>query len=99
MALRMIQATLKPESVPEVDEAIQRLFAALEQAQPGGVRYASLRRLDDVSAVILVDVEDEASNPLPRIPEFVKFQQDLRGWVAGPPDAELLTVKGSYRLF
>ena len=99
MALMMIRATLKPESVPETDAGIERLFAALEEAQPAGVRYASLRLPDDVTAVILLDVEDEASNPLAQIPEFVRFQQDLRGWIAAAPEAQPLTVKGSYRLF
>lgn len=98
MPLTIIQATLKPESVPQVDAAIERLFEALEAAKPAGVRYASLRLPDEVTAVILLEIEDEA-NPLPQIPEFVQFQQDLRGWIATPPEAQPLVVKGSYRLF
>lgn len=95
----MIRATLKPEKVPEVDAAIDRLFAALDAAQPPGVRYASLREPDDVTAVILLDVDDDTENPLPQIPEFVKFQSDLPAWIDGPPEAQPLVVKGSYRLF
>lgn len=99
MPLTMIRATLKPESVPQVDAAIERLFEALEAAKPAGVRYASLRLPDEVTAVILLEIEDAASNPLGQIPEFVQFQQDLRGWIAAPPEAQPLVVKGSYRLF
>ena len=99
MALMMIRATLKPERVEEVDAAIERLFAALDAAQPAGVRYASLRMADDVEAVILLQLDDGANNPLPQIPEFVEFQQALGEWIDGPPEAQPLTVKGSYRLF
>lgn len=99
MALMMVTAQLEPETVAEVDAAIDVLFAALDQAQPEGVRYASTRLPDGLTAVILLQIEDGRENPLPSIPEFIDFQQRLKAWVAGPAETQPLTVKGSYRLF
>ena len=43
MSVVMITASLKEESVPEVDAAIERLFAAIDREQPAGIRHASTR--------------------------------------------------------
>jgi hypothetical protein len=92
MNVLMVRSKVKPESVPEVD-------AAIEQARPSGVRYASSRLGDGVTFVALLELEDGVDNPLPALPAFVKFQQDLKQWTEGPPTAEQMTVVGSYRLF
>ena len=97
-SLVTITATLRPDAVEAVDAAIERLFAALDDAAPQGVRYASTRAPDGVTAVILLQLEDGTDNPLTAIPAFVEFQRQLPGWVAGPPQRVPLAVKGSYRL-
>ncbi|HET6953152.1 MAG TPA: hypothetical protein VFI47_22410 [Acidimicrobiales bacterium] len=99
MTTTMIRAEIKPESVADVESAAAKMFAAIDEAQPAGVRYASCKLPDGVTFVILLDLENGPDNPLAALPEFREFQENLRGWIAGPPSADPLTVVGSYRLF
>ena len=94
----IVQSKVKEESVAEVDAAAGRMFAAIEQAQPEGIRYGSFRLADGVTYVAVLQVEDGIENPLPGLPEFREFQEGLAGWVAEPPAAGPATVVGSYRL-
>ena len=98
MSVMMVRAKVKPESVDEVEASAKKMFAAIDRAQPQGVRYASSRLPDGVTFVALLELERN-DNPLPTLPEFRAFQESLRGWVTEPPTAESLTVVGSYRLF
>lgn len=95
----MIRAKVKPESVEHVEASAGKMFAAIEQAQPRGVRYASCKQPDGLTFVVLLELEDGTDNPLSALPEFREFQDNLRNWVAEPPVPEPLTVVGSYRLF
>jgi hypothetical protein len=99
MSVMMIRAKLKGESVSDVDAAAEKMFAAINAAQPGGVKYASMRLPDGVSAVAFLALEDPADNQLQAIPEFREFQEQLPEWLAEPPIVEPLTVIGSYDLF
>jgi len=99
MSVIMIRATVKADSVVAVEASARKMFAAIEQAQPRGVRYASCRLPDGVTFVALLALEDGIDNPLPALPEFRAFQDSLKNWMAEPPTAEPLTVVGSYRLF
>lgn len=100
MSVLMVRAAIKPESVAELEAATEKWFAAVEQAQPGGVKYATCKLADGVTFVVLLAVEDDdADNPLGAVPGFQEFQQKLGSCVAEPPSPEQLTVVGSYRLF
>jgi quinol monooxygenase YgiN len=99
MNVMMIQAKLKAESVSDVEAAADKMFAAVKAAQPGGVKYASLRLADGVSAVALLALDDPEDNQLQAIPEFREFQEQLPEWLAEPPIVEPLTLVGSYELF
>jgi hypothetical protein len=99
MNVMMIQAKLKAESVSDVEAAADKMFAAVKAAQPGGVKYASLRLADGVSAVALLALDDPDDNQLQAIPEFREFQEQLPEWLAEPPIVEPLTLVGSYELF
>jgi hypothetical protein len=99
MSVMMIRAKLKPESVSEVEAAAEKMFAAIDAVRPDGVQYASMRLPDDVSAVVLLALDDGADNPLEAISEFREFQEQLPGWLAEPPIVDLLSVIGSYELF
>jgi len=99
MNVMMIRAQLKAETVSEIDAAAEKMFSAIKAAQPGGVKYASLRLADGVSAVALLALEDPADNQLQAIPEFREFQEQLPEWLAEPPIVEPATVLGSYELF
>lgn len=49
--------------------------------------------------MVPLEIEDGADNPLPGLPAFAEFQEDLKKWMAEPPVVEQMTVVGSYRLF
>jgi hypothetical protein len=99
MSVLMVRSKVKTENVGEVEAAVQRLFAAIQQAQPHGIRYASCRLADGVTYVATLELDDGVENPLPALPEFREFQANLKAWTAEPPIPEQLTVIGSYRLF
>jgi hypothetical protein len=97
MAVLMVRSKIRAEAVGDVDTAVEGLFAAIHQAQPEGIRYMSCRLPDGVTYVALLALDEGVDNPLPALPEFKEFQENLKKWMAGPPTAEPLTVVGSYR--
>jgi hypothetical protein len=98
MSVMMARPRIKPEHVADVESAAQTMFAALHEAQPDGVRYASCKLADGETFVVMLAVEEGKENPLPAIPEFRAFQEGLKSWIAEPAQPEWLTVVGSYRL-
>lgn len=99
MNILMVRAKVQLAHVAETEEAVKRLFATLHQAKPEGIRYASCRLADGVTYVALLEIDEGVDNPLPNLPEFRAFQENLKLWVAEPPITELATISGSYRLF
>jgi hypothetical protein len=100
MSVLMVTARVNADNVKDVEAAAQRMFAALHKEQPPGVRYASCKLPDGVTFVALLELEqDGGTNPLFAIPEFVEFQEGLKGWMAEPPSPSRMDVVGSYRLF
>ena len=55
--------------------ASQKLFGALEAAQPEGVRYAWILLPDGETFAALVQVDDGVENPIPNFPEFRELQE------------------------
>jgi len=96
MTVLMVRSTVKPEFTADLEAALQKMFTAIEKAQPAGVRYASYRLPDGVTYVAQLELEDGIENPLPAIAEFRDFQAGLKDWLAGPPVAEHFEVRGSY---
>jgi hypothetical protein len=99
MKVQMVRAKVKATAVPEIEAAGKRLFAALERAQPQGIRYTTCRLPDGMTYVNLIAIDDGVDNPLLALPEARAFQEGLKNWLAEPPTSEPLTVFGSYRLF
>lgn len=99
MSVRVIRSTIKPECADAAEAGAQRLFAAINRAKPRGVRYASTHLQDRTTYLAVLEVEDGIENPLPSIPEFVEFANELKNWTAAPPEVEMFDVVGSYRLF
>jgi len=42
MSVHMVQAKIRRESVNDVQAATRKMFAAIDAAQPQGIRYASV---------------------------------------------------------
>jgi hypothetical protein len=100
MKVLMVRSKVKAESVAEAEAGVKKMFAAIAQAQPKGVHYASCKLADGVTFVALLQLDEGVENPLPALPEFMEFQASLEDWRAdGPPVPEQLTVVGSYGLF
>jgi hypothetical protein len=99
MSVMMVRSKINAGNVDEVEASARKMFAAIEKAQPQGVRYASCALPDGETFVALLELENGDANPLAALSEFRAFQEGLRGWLSEPPTAELLTVVGSYRLF
>lgn len=99
MSVRMVRAKIKPGKAADLEKAAQEMFAAIQAAEPQGVRYASCKLPDGETYVILLALDDDENNPLVAVPAFRDFQENLKNWLAGPPAVEQLTPVGSYRLF
>jgi hypothetical protein len=99
MSVQMVQAKIKRESVTDVQAAAKEMFAAIEGAQPEGIRYASCLLPDGETFVALLQVDDGLENPLPGFPEFREFLEGVEASRAEPATVQPLTVIGSYRLF
>jgi hypothetical protein len=99
MSVMMARPRVKPEHVAEVERSAKTMFAAIDEAGPEGVRYASCKLTDGETFVVLLEIDDDRENPLSAVPEFQAFQEGLKSWLAEPATPEWLTVVGSYRLF
>lgn len=99
MSVQMASARIKTERVSDVRDAARNLFAALDAAQPAGIRYAWGLLGDGETFVALVEQEDGVENPIPGLPEFRELQEVVEGSRAEAPNVQPLTVVGSYRLF
>jgi hypothetical protein len=99
MRVVMVRQKVKDGSVEAAEAAARDLFATLNRVRPEGLRYASTRVVDSSTFVILTELADGIEDPRPAIPEFLRFLEQLKGWVDGPPVVEHLDVVGSYKLF
>jgi hypothetical protein len=99
MSVVTVRQKVKDGSVQEAEAAARDLFATLDRVRPEGLRYASTRVVDNSTFVILTELAEGIEDPRPAIPEFLRFLEQLKGWVDGPPVIEHLDVVGSYNLF
>jgi hypothetical protein len=99
MTVQMVRFTTTEDRVADVEAGIETVIAAIDRAQPAGMRYTACRERDGVTFLLLLELDDGVENPLPAIPEARAVQQQMAGWAATPPAPEPLAVVGSYRLF
>jgi hypothetical protein len=98
MSVMMIRPKLQADSVQAAEAGIKTMFAAIEKAKLEGARYASCKPADGVTFVVLLALDDGIENPLATVPEFRRFQQNLRDCVIDAPAPDQLTIVGSYRV-
>ena len=90
MSVHMVEAKIRRESVTDVQAAAEKMFAAINAAQPEGIRYASSLLPDGETFVALLQVDDGVKNPLlgfppnsasswkvwrPRVPSWPTFNR------------------------
>ena len=86
-----------PEAADENARLVANVYAALAEADPGGIRYATYRLADGVTFVHVAHREGP-DNPLSTLPAFAEFQRGLQERCAEPPAPSEATVVGSYGL-
>ena len=99
MNILMVTSKVKEEHVADAEAAVDKLFQALEQAQPAGVRYAVTRLSDGVTIVAFLELEPGQEHPLRTFPAYGELLETFGPWRAEPPAVEHMTVLGSYHLF
>ena len=99
MSVHMVEAKIRRESVDEIEAGARKMFAAIEQAKPEGIRYASCLLPDGETFLAFLELEDGVENPLPGFPEFQAFLADVEASRAEPANVQPLKIVGSYRLF
>jgi hypothetical protein len=99
MNILMVRAKIKEDNVADAQAATEKVFEALEQARPAGVRYAVSTLSDGVTIVALLELEPGQEHPLLTFPVYAEMLENLKEWYAEPPIVERMTVIGSYQLF
>ena len=95
--IRVVRYTTTPEARDENAELVSRVYAALAETQPDGLRYATLL-LAEENAFVHLAIHDGEDNPLTRLPAFIDFQRGLGTRVVAAPGTGFADVVGSYRL-
>lgn len=95
----VVRYRTKPDQADVNQELVAAVFAELAAADPGGVRYATLR-LADNTFVHIADVEVEP-NPLGSIAAFAEFQKEVgqRCEPGHEPVVETAQLVGDYGVF
>jgi hypothetical protein len=99
MSILMVSSKVKEESVADAQAVIDKLFQALDQAQPTGVRYAVTKLSDGVTIVAFLELGPGEEHPLRTLPAYTELLENFGPLRAEPPVVEHMTVMGSYQLF
>jgi hypothetical protein len=99
MNILMVTSKVKEENVADGQAAVDKLFQALEQARPAGVRYAVTKLSDGVTIVAFLELGPGQEHPLRTFPAYEELLENFGPWRAEPPTVEHMTVLGSYHLF
>lgn len=79
MTVQIVRFTTRPEQVDEVEHAVTELFSAIEQTQPGSIRYLATRHPAQPQFELLLHLADGADNPLLEIPRAARFRDQMAG--------------------
>jgi Antibiotic biosynthesis monooxygenase len=91
----LVRYRVKPDRVAENEELVRGVYEALESTEPGNFHYATFL-LDDGISFVHIAVHD-GENPLPSLPAFRRFQENLRDRCDEAPVASEVRRIGSYR--
>jgi hypothetical protein len=96
----MVSYKVKADRVAENERAAAAVYAALREARPVGLRYATFRLGDGVSFVHIVSHEEaDGSNALTALPAFKAFSAGVKERCVEPPQRVEMTEIGSYGFF
>jgi hypothetical protein len=92
----VIRYRTRPEAAEENQRLVEAVYAALGEAKPSGLEYATYRLDDGVTFVHIARLPD-TENPLAALPAFAEFQRELLDRCVERPAPSAATVVGSYR--
>lgn len=96
MSVQIVRFTAPAERVPEVEEAIRHVFAAVEEAGPAGIEYTAARVGDGPEFLLTLRLPDGAANPLLGIRAAGEFRSRVADWAGAPVPPQTLHVLGRY---
>jgi hypothetical protein len=95
----MVRYKVKADRVDENRAFVARVFDALQDSRPEGLRYASFQAPDGVSFIHVASVNtQDGENPLAKLQPFKDFIADIRDRCDEPPEATELSLVGNYNL-
>lgn len=95
----MVRYKVKPEQAARNEELVRRVYEALEQAAPTGLRYTTFALEDGVSFIHVASSDVDGRSPLLDIAAFRAFQENIGDRCDEPPTTVVLREVGSYRLW
>jgi hypothetical protein len=96
MSVQIVRFSVGDEQVPEVEEAIKKLFAAVEEAAPTGIDYTAVRVGDGAEFLVTLQLADADTNPLLDIREALAFRAKIAAWAGAAVPPQPVTVLGRY---
>lgn len=96
MSVQIVQFRTDPQRVGEVEEAIGKLFSAVEEAAPAGIEYTAARVGDSSEFLLTLALPDDAANPLLEIPEAGEFRGRIGEWADSLVSPSTLHFIGRY---
>jgi hypothetical protein len=98
MKRTLIRYKTRPEMADKNAELVTAVFAELKAAQPGGVRYMTLRLEDDTFIHFVESTAEDGSTALPKLAAFQAFQSGIRDRCVELPMPRGATIVGNYRM-
>jgi hypothetical protein len=92
----VIRYRVRPDAADENVRLVKAVYAALAEAEPKDLEYATYQLEDGVTFVHVAKLPD-AENPLGALPEFAEFQRQINERCVEQPAPAAATVVGSYR--
>jgi hypothetical protein len=94
----VVRYQTKPDRADENQQLIERVFAELNERDPGGFRYIALRLADGVSFMHIVVETGEGNASLADMKAFQEFTANIAERCDVPPAPTGVQVVGSYRI-
>jgi hypothetical protein len=93
----VVQYTTKREYADENERLVRDVFSELQDTDPGGLHYCTVRLADGVSFVHFAVLDGE-ENPLSSSPGFARFQSGIAERCTSGPNVSAAALLGSYAM-
>ena len=90
----VVRYRTRPDAADDNEQLIKAVFAELAAAEPGGIRYLTVRA--DETTFVHVAVFDSDANPLVDLSAFAAFTSGIADRCEEPPAPATGHIVGSY---